>query len=520
MEKRGKEDMRTIRRRGTAVCMAAFLMLSGFTVSAETLQTENADAVENVAMDDIEENLPEVVEVLAEDQIMTLAADDIASGTSGNITWVIDARGKLTVTGSGDLSGNHTSDDFAWSLYSSQITTAEINVTGMTDASWLFDGCENMVSIDVSRFDTSNVISMTGMFYGCSSLTSLDVSNFDTSNVTSMLWMFCDCSSLTSLDVSNFDTSNVTDMIAMFASCSSLTNLDVSNFDTSNVTYMTRMFGACSSLASLDVSSFDTSNVISMLGMFMNSSSLTNLDISSFDTSNVTDMEYMFDGCSSLTTLQSPRNVNTSAELPVVEGTVWNLPDGTEVTELLQGLSYSVTLTRSGTAVTPSDSTTSDSATSGSTTSGNATAAPSRAAESAIIGQIKTAEAGSTVVLDEGITTLSNAVMKELLKKGDVSLKLEFTYNEEEYVIVIPAGAALDNDIPWYGPLYLAQQYGNSAVMETPAAAEEGGVYEVKRGDTLSKIAAANNMTLKQLLAKNPQIKDANRISVGQKINR
>lgn len=142
-------------------------------------------------------------------------------------------------------------------------------------------------------------------------------------------------------------------------------------------------------------------------------------------------------------------------------------------------------------------------------------AVSARTTESMTIDHIKLAEAGSTVVMDKGITTLSNTVMKELLKKGDVSLKLEFTYNGEEYVIVIPAGAAVDNDIPWYGPLYLAQQYGNSA-----GAAEAGGTYEVKRGDTLSKIAAANNMTLKQLLAKNPQIKDANKINVGQMINR
>lgn len=136
------------------------------------------------------------------------------------------------------------------------------------------------------------------------------------------------------------------------------------------------------------------------------------------------------------------------------------------------------------------------------------------------ISQIKTAEAGSTVTLDEGTDTLSNAVMKELLKKGDVSLKLEFTYNDRDYVILIPAGAALDNDIPWYGPLYLAQQYGNSAGTAAVTAAGENGVYEVRPGDTMSGIAAANNMTLKQLLTKNPQIQDANRITVGQKINR
>ena len=110
--------------------------------------------------------------------------------------------------------------------------------------------------------------------------------------------------------------------------------------------------------------------------------------------------------------------------------------------------------------------------------------------------------------------------MKELLKKGDVSLKLEYTYNDQDYVVVIPAGAALDNDIPWYGPLYLAQQYGNSAGTGAAATAPGAGTsYEVKSGDRLGKIAAANNMTLKQLLEKNPQIKDANKIKVGQKIN-
>jgi LysM repeat protein len=43
--------------------------------------------------------------------------------------------------------------------------------------------------------------------------------------------------------------------------------------------------------------------------------------------------------------------------------------------------------------------------------------------------------------------------------------------------------------------------------------------YIVKAGDTLSKIAARNGLTLAQLLQANPQIKDPNRISVGDSIN-
>ena len=60
------------------------------------------------------------------------------------------------------------------------------------------------------------------MFNGCNSLISLDLSNFNTQNVTDMDSMFCDCDSLISLDLSNFNTQNVTNMNGMFSGCNSL----------------------------------------------------------------------------------------------------------------------------------------------------------------------------------------------------------------------------------------------------------------------------------------------------------
>jgi LysM repeat protein len=39
-----------------------------------------------------------------------------------------------------------------------------------------------------------------------------------------------------------------------------------------------------------------------------------------------------------------------------------------------------------------------------------------------------------------------------------------------------------------------------------------------KKGDTLSKIATANGLTLDELLAANPSIKDPNKIGLGQQI--
>ena len=53
---------------------------------------------------------------------------------------------------------------------------------------------------------------------------------------------------LISIDLSKFDTSSVTDMGSMFFNCSSLESLDLSNFNTSSIRYMGAMFYACSSL--------------------------------------------------------------------------------------------------------------------------------------------------------------------------------------------------------------------------------------------------------------------------------
>jgi len=48
----------------------------------------------------------------------------------------------------------------------------------------MFSGCNNIIEMDLSKFDTSQVDIMTDMFLGCSSLTSINLSNIKTSRVT------------------------------------------------------------------------------------------------------------------------------------------------------------------------------------------------------------------------------------------------------------------------------------------------------------------------------------------------
>ena len=175
---------------------------------------------------------------------------------------------------------------------------------GGKNTSHMFRDCGELTSIDLSGWNTENVIDMNYMFYNCHYLTTLNLSGWNTSNVSNMSYMFYACSSLKTLDVSGWDVSNVTNMDSMFGNCNSLTSLDVSHFNTSNVTIMWNMFCSCRSLTSLDLSHFNTSNVTNMNNMFGDCGELTSIDLSGWDMSKVANMEYMFSTCKKLKTIR------------------------------------------------------------------------------------------------------------------------------------------------------------------------------------------------------------------------
>ena len=67
------------------------------------------------------------------------------------------------------------------------------------------------------------------MFYKCSSLEELNLSNFNTNNVIYMGWMFSGCSSLKELNLSGFNTKKVIMMNYMFSKCSDELKLKIRN---------------------------------------------------------------------------------------------------------------------------------------------------------------------------------------------------------------------------------------------------------------------------------------------------
>jgi LysM repeat protein len=59
----------------------------------------------------------------------------------------------------------------------------------------------------------------------------------------------------------------------------------------------------------------------------------------------------------------------------------------------------------------------------------------------------------------------------------------------------------------------------SAAVGPSVSAAPTATVYVVAPGDTLEKIRRKYNVTMEQLLAANPQIKNADKIAIGDQIN-
>ena len=187
-----------------------------------------------------------------------------------------------------------------------RVAVVDEGVAPQTMYAWFFE-CNNLLSVNLSKLDTSKTTSLGYAFSRCKSLTDLDLSALDTSSVRSFADMFQDCSSLRSVNLAGWDTSSGNNFRQMFIQCASLEELDVSSFETGNATTFKEMFYGCSSLRSLDLSRFDTSAATTFASMFYNCASLATLDVSMFNTSAATDLSRAFHGCKSLTELDLSR---------------------------------------------------------------------------------------------------------------------------------------------------------------------------------------------------------------------
>ena len=232
-----------------------------------------------------------------------------------------------------DLFINGIKTDFKFSLVPEKEDDYEIKLVfkkKLTNCSYMFSNCDNIIKIDLSSFDSSQVTNMKYMFGKCHFLEEINLSNLDTSKVTNMSYLFNKCSTLKKINFpETFNTNNVEDMSfmfhccfdlveinfpncfvtkkvknmeTMFAKCYNLKKLDLRNFETNEAINIGYMFEDCVELKELliDQNKFKTDKVIFMGKMFSNCSNLENLNINKFSFSNVKYMDHMFENCEKL----------------------------------------------------------------------------------------------------------------------------------------------------------------------------------------------------------------------------
>ncbi|MEO0572871.1 MAG: BspA family leucine-rich repeat surface protein [Bacteroidota bacterium] len=162
------------------------------------------------------------------------------------------------------------------------------NLRAMTSMEFMFSSAL-MFNGDISHWDVSNIIDMTGVFVIASSFDQ-DISNWDVSKVTLMRGMFADAAAFNQ-DISGWDVRNVTDMEAMFAS-TTVFNQDISSWDVGRVTEFRAMFRDAVAF-NQDISTWDMDSALD-LGLMFSGASSFNQNLSTWNVSNVIQMDWMF----------------------------------------------------------------------------------------------------------------------------------------------------------------------------------------------------------------------------------
>ena len=125
----------------------------------------------------------------------------------------------------------------------------------------------------------------------------------DTKEVISATSLF-ENSSVETIDLSRWNTTNLVDIEKMFALCQNLLYANLSNWDVKNIENAHHMFYFCSRMKSVTLSWQCSHSIKNMNGMFKDCSSLKTIDISCFRGYIHGDIREFFMNCDELTTVE------------------------------------------------------------------------------------------------------------------------------------------------------------------------------------------------------------------------
>ena len=175
-----------------------------------------------------------------------------------------------------------------------EIDLSKFDFSNVNNMASMFKGCSNMIKIKFGLdIDTSFVITMNNLFNYCESITSIDISKFKTKNLEDMQDMLSFCNNLLSINLSNFDTSKVTNMRGIFYNCINLRFLDLSNFNGNSVKHIPYVFSECYSLIYLNLYNFKLYQTgIWYVDIFRNLKAGTKICINDAETLNILKQNY------------------------------------------------------------------------------------------------------------------------------------------------------------------------------------------------------------------------------------
>lgn len=180
-----------------------------------------------------------------------------------------------------------------WDISNIEYDDCRNNLEGLNNGKlnglWsMFENCKSLTSLDLHKWNTSRVNTISNIFYNCENLIDLNVSGWDTSNVVNMAFAFALCHKIENIDLSTWDVSEVINMRGMFNSDSNLRTLNLSGWNTTKVEYLSTMFEFCRNLENVDLSGFK-GKIKWINTMFEHCYNLKKLDLSGLDIRKISD---------------------------------------------------------------------------------------------------------------------------------------------------------------------------------------------------------------------------------------
>ena len=207
----------------------------------------------------------------------------------------------------------------------------EINITNFTQG---FFESQKEGFIKLKVYFYVPIPSLDFLFFDCEDLINVDLSNLNTTNMTRISYTFYNCKNLEEVNMTSIETSSVEYMEFLFAGCENLMNIiGLENLNTSSVKYTTGMFFNCKSIQNVNLSSFDLDNLEEPDGMFVNTQSLRAVNLGNstnannlFDTNEEYDLIILGNTNINISQLSGNINVYNISQINNLEEITQNLP--------------------------------------------------------------------------------------------------------------------------------------------------------------------------------------------------